>query len=349
MNKPVVFISHITEEAGLAKILQLYLKNAFLGMVDIFVSSDKQSIQVGERWYDRINESLQSAGLAMVLCSQASIRRPWINFEAGALHIREIPVIPVCHSNLSLNDLPSPLNTLQGVVANEQSGLEQIIKRIADLLGAETPQIDFRAYAREIQTFEQSNINQTDAPQVNNSAEIAKIQSEVSSYKTRLDKAQSDIKKLKAEAQDSANREESLSNRLNELQSELDCAKTKIMETERFYRLSSRADQVLSTHAYFMLGEDSPRSYLSILHEAKTKAQGRNILQGLFFAMRGHQATDEKTQTLETLSGINRVMQTEGNLNTLYLTDFLELDEERQGKLLEIVEQMVECLPENQE
>lgn len=381
MNKPVVFISHITEEAGLAKILQSYLKEAFLGFVDIFVSSDGQSIRAGDRWFEKINESLQSAGLAMILCSPASIRRPWINFEAGALHIRQVPVIPVCHSNLSLDDLPSPLNTLQGVVANEQSGLEEIIQGIADLAGASiTPKIDFSAYARELQTFEQSNINQADAPQVNNSAEIAKIQSEADSYKTRLDKAQSDIKKLNAKVQDSQHEEKLFSKknmgRINKLQPEWDRAraeladlfltpveragavgeqetedrgKTKRLETEtadRILRLLREADQVL--------GEEGGEQIIMAMKEivlikpAASKSEIGEVLMMMTGIQQGFGVNKQRKTSKSLLELGIKTYDLIECYEQRVLAKFRYMDEERQGKLLEIVKQMVDCFPENQ-
>jgi hypothetical protein len=49
MEKPKVFISHIGEEARLAEILKTQFLNDFLGMIDIFVSSDSTSIIVGNK------------------------------------------------------------------------------------------------------------------------------------------------------------------------------------------------------------------------------------------------------------------------------------------------------------
>ena len=53
-NKPVLFISHITEETQLAEILKEHMGKAFLGMVSIFVSSDGESIPLGGQWFDKI-------------------------------------------------------------------------------------------------------------------------------------------------------------------------------------------------------------------------------------------------------------------------------------------------------
>ena len=153
-KKPVLFISHITEEKRLAEILKEHIGNAFVGMVSIFVSSDGESIPLGNQWFDKIHNALQNAKLTLVLCSNTSIRRPWINFEAGVSFARKIPVIPVCHTNLHLDDLPAPLNMLQATIANQQSGLEQIVERIADLLDADKPPVNWDTIIAEIEGFE---------------------------------------------------------------------------------------------------------------------------------------------------------------------------------------------------
>jgi hypothetical protein len=110
-----VFISHISDETEIAKHLKRRLDADFLGMLEIFVSSDRQTIQAGQKWLDQVDSALKAADVQMVLCSKASVGRPWVNFEAGAAWLRGIPVIPVCHSGLRLVDLPVPLNMLQGV------------------------------------------------------------------------------------------------------------------------------------------------------------------------------------------------------------------------------------------
>ena len=47
MEKPKLFISHISEEEELASILKEHLLDDFLGVVDVFVSSDGGSIAAG--------------------------------------------------------------------------------------------------------------------------------------------------------------------------------------------------------------------------------------------------------------------------------------------------------------
>ena len=120
--KPRVFLSHISDEASLADILKKHLLKDFLGLIDVFVSSDEASIETGENWLDAIEEALKTAKIELILCSTASVKRPWINFEAGAGWLRGLPIVPICHTGLQPAELPMPLLVLQAIEANKQPG-----------------------------------------------------------------------------------------------------------------------------------------------------------------------------------------------------------------------------------
>jgi hypothetical protein len=172
MAQKQVFISHISAEAEFAKRLKQRLDNDFLGMLEIFVSSDRETIRAGEKWLDQVDRSLRAADAQLVLCSHASVRRPWVNFEAGAAWLRRIPVVPVCHSGLALVDLPVPLNMLQGVECSSAAGLQKLYDTMAAVLGVKTPAVDFQAMAADLRLLEQSqrlaadSIERIDEPRI---------------------------------------------------------------------------------------------------------------------------------------------------------------------------------------
>ena len=153
-RKPLVFISHITEEKEIAIAFKELIESNFLGMLDVFVSSDEDSIHMGQKWLDRISNGLKTCAIEIVLCSPISISRPWINFEAGAGWVRDIPVIPLCHSGIEPATLPIPLNLLQAAKANEVSSLKLIFPVLAQAIGAKTPNIDFDDFVAKVAKFE---------------------------------------------------------------------------------------------------------------------------------------------------------------------------------------------------
>ncbi len=154
MAKKQVFISHISDEAEVARRLKQRLDGDFLGMLEIFVSSDRETIRAGQKWLDEVDRALRAADAELILCSPRSVGRPWVNFEAGAAWLRRIPVIPVCHSGLKLVELPVPLNLLQGIECASAQGLQKLYDALAGVLGVKTPAVDFQALAAEMRQLE---------------------------------------------------------------------------------------------------------------------------------------------------------------------------------------------------
>lgn len=128
-----VFISHVDEEAPLASVLKHWIESAFLGQVEVFVSS--HDISSGEQWFRRLEDELASARILLVLCSSKSVSMPWINFEAGAGHAKSIPIIPICHSGMNVDLLPKPLQFFQGLNAEADNFSTDVMKSIAQHLG----------------------------------------------------------------------------------------------------------------------------------------------------------------------------------------------------------------------
>jgi len=154
VQKPLVFISHISEEAEIAHAFQTLLQRSFLGMVETFVSSDPSSIEVGQRWLDRITASLKACVLEVVVASHQSIVRPWINFEAGAGWVRDIQVVPLCHSGMTHSLLPSPLRELQAVVATDHLQVQDLLNAIARKIHSDRPTIDLGAFVSAVRGYE---------------------------------------------------------------------------------------------------------------------------------------------------------------------------------------------------
>lgn len=155
MDKPVVFISHITEEKEMAVALKELIGESFLGMMEIFVSSDEESLPMGSRWLDNVTEALKNCSIELILCSPQSVKRPWINFEAGAGWIRDIPVIPLCHSGMEPCKLPVPLNLLQAAKIDDVSSLKLIFHVLASAIGVNIPKTVFDDFAVKMKELEE--------------------------------------------------------------------------------------------------------------------------------------------------------------------------------------------------
>jgi hypothetical protein len=144
------FISHISEESEVAEALKKRLHRDFLGLLDVYVSSDGESIWAGDDWVKSIEEALQNAALLVVLCSPESIGRPWLNFETGIAWTLKKPIVPICHRGLTPRDLPIPLSLKQGIRMDDWQGIRRLYARVADALSSEIPSANFEEIAMEL-------------------------------------------------------------------------------------------------------------------------------------------------------------------------------------------------------
>ncbi|CND78555.1 toll/interleukin-1 receptor domain-containing protein [Yersinia kristensenii] len=164
MSNKVIFLSHIHEEKELAVLLKEAIQTEFSGFIDVFVSSDGESIPAGSNFLKRIEDGLVNCIGAIYLLSPYSINRNWINFELGAVWVRNaisqnnggahIPALPFCHSGLMPATLPQPICNLNGITASKSSELEFAFKSLQTAVGGKGKlRTDFDALASNIIIF----------------------------------------------------------------------------------------------------------------------------------------------------------------------------------------------------
>ncbi len=146
-----VFISHITEEAEVARIMKEWIESTFLGQHEVFVSSDSESIPAGTKWLDEITKAITSSKIILLLCNPGSINRPWINFEAGCGWARGIPVIPICYGGLTRGKLPPPINALQALDFDEKLPEKLFSALIKHLEISRLPRISYIEMYQELE------------------------------------------------------------------------------------------------------------------------------------------------------------------------------------------------------
>ncbi len=167
MADKMVFLSHIHEERELAGHIKAAIEEEFSGFVDVFVSSDGISIPAGSNFLRRIEDGLVNCIGAIYLISPKSVNRNWINFELGAIWIRnaislrsggkEIPALPMCHSGIEPSNLPNPINDLNAVRANETAGLRFALTSLQAAVGGRgNLKTDIDALVAQVSAFEKS-------------------------------------------------------------------------------------------------------------------------------------------------------------------------------------------------
>ena len=113
MDKPTIFFSHSSKDRDLILPIRNKIVDITGGTMDIFMSSDGQSIPLGRNWVSKIEEGLKNAQIMFIFVTPNSIKSDWIYFEAGYAYSKEIEVIPV-GIGIHIGELRAPLNLLQG-------------------------------------------------------------------------------------------------------------------------------------------------------------------------------------------------------------------------------------------
>ena len=146
---PNVFVSHAAVDEELAAALKSHLQRCFPGL-GVFVSSDPEDLQPGNRWIDKILEALKEAKCVLAIMTTRGLSRKWVWFESGRTWFIDVPVIPCCVGTIRKSDLPAPFSSLQAIeldVANDVTTLE---KQLALILGLTVSHGDASAFAATV-------------------------------------------------------------------------------------------------------------------------------------------------------------------------------------------------------
>jgi hypothetical protein len=154
-----LFVSHSSADAELARGLQRELDQWFLGTVESFNSSERGSLAPGDPWLEEIESNLRSADALIALMTPAGLRSPWVNFEAGAVWLREgSTVIPCCAGQSRKGSLPPPYSYLQALDLDAAADIESLFELISKLCGLACPQAPFDEVAERLATLAQLSV-----------------------------------------------------------------------------------------------------------------------------------------------------------------------------------------------
>jgi len=148
MYKPTIFFSHSSLDSSTILPIKNRITAITANVLDIFMSSDGQSIPFGHNWVHKIEEGLNNAQIMFVFVTPTSIDSAWIYFEAGFAYSKNIEVIPV-GIGVNIGQLKAPLNLLQGFDINSADSLNNfitVINRKFDLKFSEAfTEADYKA------------------------------------------------------------------------------------------------------------------------------------------------------------------------------------------------------------
>ena len=140
-NKPIIFVSHVEEDAIIASKIKKWIEDNLLEGVEVFVSSD-EGISPGDKFEERIIEKLRNCSIVLIICTLMSVRQPWINIEAGGALVKGTRVIPLCYHGQRKDTLPRPLSSFQALDLSEHKDINNLLKIIAKEAGIRPPSVD---------------------------------------------------------------------------------------------------------------------------------------------------------------------------------------------------------------
>jgi len=127
-----IFISYSHDDEFAAKELWQNLSE-FLSIPD----RDELNIAPGDRWQDKLHESLDKAKAVVFLISQNSVRNPWVLFELGAAQEMCKTIIPVLIGSKGVEkELPESLQGISYIDAREH-GFQKAASEVAHALSKE--------------------------------------------------------------------------------------------------------------------------------------------------------------------------------------------------------------------
>lgn len=162
-QKPVIFISHVHEDNAIALKLASHIDNAFLGALEVFVSSDGSSIRGGDRWLQKIEDGLRSSQIVLVIISRHSTARKWVYFECGGAFFLGARVIPLLDGSVSVNELGPPLNYLQVCLLTDPIHIAHVFSLLAEAASMKVPKVDFEQISADFSLSTKGHV-QKDVP-----------------------------------------------------------------------------------------------------------------------------------------------------------------------------------------
>lgn len=127
MEKSTIFFSHSSKDKLLLTSIKTHLLNITSETINIFQSSDGESIPFGNNWVHKIEENLKVSKLMFVFVTPNSIKSNWLYFESGFSYSKGVKVIPIGLNGIDIGQIGPPINLLQGFNITSNEGLNNIV------------------------------------------------------------------------------------------------------------------------------------------------------------------------------------------------------------------------------
>jgi hypothetical protein len=131
-----IFISHTHSDQPIADAIARLVEDLFEKQVGVNYSTKKEfegGIKPGDDWFRWIVEQVRDADLALILLTPASIQKPWVVWEAGAVAgasftnspdaARVLPLV----FGLRANDVPTPFARTQLIAGANEGDIVKLV------------------------------------------------------------------------------------------------------------------------------------------------------------------------------------------------------------------------------
>jgi len=131
VGKPTIFFSHSSKDKDMILLIKDKLDEIAGGAINIFQSSDGQSIKFGHNWLRSVENGLDEATIMFIFVTPNAIASNWIYFEAGVGYAKNIQVVPI-GLGVDISLLKGALNILQGFNVTSGDSLNNLVSIIND-------------------------------------------------------------------------------------------------------------------------------------------------------------------------------------------------------------------------
>lgn len=134
-EKQVLFLSHSSRDVRPLTVLKDSLLTLTSGAIDIFLSSDGQSIPFGTNWVAEVERALKRAKVMFTFLSPAALDSEWVLFESGFAYGNGVKVVPIGVFGVHLESVGPPLSLLQGFNLARPKAMGNLAKIINEEFG----------------------------------------------------------------------------------------------------------------------------------------------------------------------------------------------------------------------
>jgi DNA-binding MarR family transcriptional regulator len=158
--------------------LKDWIEQSYPG-VGVFVSRSKNDIPAGDEWLERIKAALGEGRIFIPICGPSWLSHFWISFEMGCSWIKDIKILPICHSGQKAEGLPIPISLSQGLELEDSEFIDRLFIGISKQLGFEkVPEIDKAKMHRQLLQAAKNSVSEKPSvkkqPQLVNEHELTK-------------------------------------------------------------------------------------------------------------------------------------------------------------------------------